>query len=215
MNGRKVAVLEADPLRAVLALESGGDPSAVVPAYAAALRRLADAVATPDVLASFADWLLDALELVPPTGEWATWREARWDAAVDVSADPVELAAFFRRTADHVQATPPRRLHLLSLLRAKVVWRARDKMRKHQLGHDRRAEVTPGVASTDPQARCIARLVVARMDATLDTPAQVQQALVALLSGESVSEAAKTSGLSRQAIYRALARIRQWAEEER
>ncbi len=215
MNGRKVAVLEADPLRAVLALESGGDPTAVVPAYAAALRRLADAVATPDVLANFADWLLDALELVPPSGEWATWREARWDAAVDVTADSVELAAFFRRTADHVQAQPPRRLHLLSLLRAKIVWRARDKMRKHQLGQDRQVEVAPGLASTDPQARCIARLVVARMEASLEHPPQVQQALAALLSGESVSEAAKTSGLSRQAIYRALARIREWAEEAR
>jgi len=216
VNGRDVAVTEEDPLGALLALENGADAAAAAPAYARALRRLADALTGPNggsVGTQVAEWLLDALQLAPPTEEWATWREARWDAAVDMAADPVELAGFFRRTADQVDRTTPRRLHLLSLMRARVVWRARDKMRRHQLRQDRHTEATASMLpTTDPQARCVARLVVARVAEEVDNPPLVQQALAALLAGESVSEAAQSTGLSRQAIYRALARIRQWVE---
>ncbi|MEZ4463684.1 MAG: hypothetical protein R3F43_03980 [bacterium] len=86
MNGRNVAVTEEDPLGAVLALEDTTDPVASAPAYAAALRRLADGLGGTDgadLQAGLTSWLLDALRLAPPAGEeWASWQEAagtrRW-----------------------------------------------------------------------------------------------------------------------------------------
>ena len=216
MNGRNVAVTEEDPLGAVLALEDTTDPVASAPAYADALRRLADRLRGPaggEVQTTLTTWLLDALRLAPPAGEWASWQEARWDAAVDMAADPLELADFLQRTAERVVAQPPKRLHLLSMLRAKVVWRARDKMRRQQARVARRGDDGLGLAgAVDPQSRCVARMVVARVNEELTDAPEVQSALGVMLAGGSVTDAARESGLSRQAIYRALARIRAWVE---
>ncbi|MEZ4471407.1 MAG: helix-turn-helix domain-containing protein [bacterium] len=55
-------------------------------------------------------------------------------------------------------------------------------------------------------------MVVARVNAELEGAPDVQTALGVMLSGGSVTDAARESGLSRQAIYRALARIRAWVE---
>lgn len=209
-----------EALSALLDLEDRPVDPAVVEAYAAALRSLAARLDDPEggsaLQTVMTRWLLDGMGLDAPESEWASWREVRWDAAVDIMADPAAVARFLEQTAVRLEEGTPRRLNLLSLLKAKVVWRARDMMRRHVSRQSRRGSLPPGhEPSADPQARCVAGLVINRLAHHIEDAPKVQQALEVLLAGGSITAAARTSGLSRQAIYRAFARMRRWVEEGR
>lgn len=207
-----------EALGALLALEDRPVDPASVEAYAAALRGLAARLLDPEgghaLQTVMTRWLLDGMGLDAPEAEWASWREVRWDAAVDIMADARGVAGFLEQTADRLVDATPRRLNLLSLLKAKVVWRARDMMRRHVARQARRGTLASGdEPSVDPQARCVAGLVINRVAHRIDDAPKVQVALQTLLAGGSVTDAATDSGLSRQAIYRALARLRRWVED--
>jgi hypothetical protein len=204
-------------LDALLALEAQPANQAMYDAYAAGLRTVAQTLVDPEggppLQSVMTRWLLDAMALEAPSSEWVSWRAVRWDAAVDIMSDPHALARFLQQTADKLAGTPPRRLNLLSLFKAKVIWRARDMMRKHAARAARRGEMPAGqTPSIDPQSRCVAGLVINRIGHHVQDSPKVQIALESLLAGGSITDAASASGLSRQAIYRALARMRRWVE---
>lgn len=205
-------------LDALLALEDKPVDEATHRAYSAGLRALAQALMDPEggppLQSAMTRWLLDAMALTAPSGDWTSWRAVRWDAAVDIMADGPALARFLTQTAERVDGAAPRRLNLLSLFKAKVIWRARDMMRKHAARAARRGEQPAGQeASVDPQARCVAGLIINRIGHHVSDTPKVQTALEMLLAGGSITDAASGSGLSRQAIYRALARMRRWVEQ--
>lgn len=207
-----------DPFDALLALEAQPLARPIIDAYATGLRgiagRLRDPDAGPPLQTMLTRWLLDGMGLDAPSAAWGSWREVRWDAAVDIMADVHAVAGFFEKTADRLGEVEPKRLNLLSLLKAKVVWRARDMMRRHAARAARRGQMPAGrEASSDPQSKCVAGLVVNRIGHRLTDAPKVQAALQTMLAGGSITDAASDSGLSRQAIYRALARIRRWVEE--
>lgn len=207
-----------DALDDMLALEAKPLARPVIEAYAAALRALADRLRDPEggpaLQTTLTHWLLDGMALNAPSAAWGSWREVRWDAAVDIMSDATAVARFFDQTAGRLDEGEPRRLNLLSLLKAKVVWRARDMMRRHAARSARRGDMPAGrEASTDPQGRCVAALVINRIGHRLTDAPKVQTALETMLAGGSITDAATDSGLSRQAIYRALARLRRWVEE--
>ncbi|MGK0359881.1 MAG: hypothetical protein ACI9U2_002187 [Bradymonadia bacterium] len=207
-----------DTLDDLFALEAKPLTRAIIDAYAAALRALAQRLGDPEggpaLQTTLTHWLLDGMSLKAPSDTWGSWREVRWDAAVDIMADAAAVARFFEQTAGRLDAVEPRRLNLLSLLKAKVVWRARDMMRRHAARAARRGHMPAGrEASTDPQAQCVAGLVINRIGHRLTDAPKVQTALETMLAGGSITDAAAASGLSRQAIYRAFARLRRWVEE--
>lgn len=209
-----------EALDALLALEDRPVDASTVDAYATALRQMAERLVDPEggpaLQTVMTRWLLEGMGLEAPQAEWASWREVRWDAAVDIMADPAAVGRFLTQTAERLAQATPKRLNLLSLFKAKVVWRARDMMRRHAARQARRGALPPGQeASVDPQAQCVAGLVINRVAHHIEDAPKVQIALQAMLDGASVTDAAKQSGLSRQAIYRALARIRQWVEDGR
>lgn len=202
------------PLARVLELEAQGTDAV---AYMRALRTLAASIRTDAQLqAALATWLLDALGLGDGPGEApAPAVEARWDAAVDVVADGESLAAFLEKVAARLEGGKvPARLNLLSLLRTKVVWRARDRLRRRNAraareGHD----ATGRAQSVEHQARIVAGLVLARVGERFgDDPARVD-VLERLLQGETVTEVAKACDVSRPTIYRWLGAIRSWIAE--
>ena len=204
---------EAGPLTRVLELEGG---SVDADAYASALRGLAGAVRAEDsVRAEVTDWLLGGLGLGDGPGESPSPEvEARWDAAVDVVAEAEVFASLLETVAGRLEGGKvPARLNLLSLLRTKVLWRSRDRLRRRRRLEARRSAATgAGRPTVDVQAELVARLVVARVAERFgDEPARVD-VLERLLRGETVTEVARDTGVSRPTIYRWLGHIRAWLQ---
>lgn len=206
------------PLERVLALEGAGIDEAA--AYAAALRALAAALRNPETRVEVANrmtaWLLPAIGLQPGAvhGD-ARWVEALWDAAVDALADADALAAYLETAADRLGARRPAHLNLLAMLRTRIGWRAKDKLRRRdryqkRFGGEYLPEARPG--SADVRGQRVAALVVDRVrDAFGDEP-DAMPVLDALLTGGTISEVSRETGMSRQRIYRLLGRIRAWIE---
>ena len=201
------------PLRRVLALETDGatDPTA----YGAALRTLAGAVRADDerFSAALSRWVLGGVGLSVEASPPDSWREALWDAAADLLADREGLARLMEKAAAGVEGRRgPVRVNLQAMLRTKVGWRARDKQRRDRGWTSRRAEAkTKDGATVDPEARCLAGLVIAQAAREFDEPGE-RQALEGLLAGESISDIARRTPLTRQAIYRLLGRLRTWID---
>ncbi len=206
-------MIDDAPLARVLALEAAGAADAA--AYQLALRGLAASLRADDAPArsALSDWLLAGLGLLPEPALGEPWREALWDAAADLLADAEGLADLLEKAAARLDARDaPARLNLLSMLRAKAAWRAKDKLRRRRAWQQRRAPAEADHGAVDPQARCVAGLVVARVAQRFGDEPGLGDALAALLAGHSVTEAARRTGLSRQAVYRGLARVRAWLE---
>ena len=203
------------PLRRVLALETGGATEGS--AYGAALRALADAVRAdePRFEAALGRWLLNGVGVSPDASPQDPWREALWDAAADLLADREGLAGLLEKAAARVEAKAgPARVNLLAMLRTKVGWRARDKLRRARRWTSRRVEAqAKDGATVDPEARCLAALVIAQAAQQFSEPGE-RQALEGLLAGESISEIARRTPLTRQAIYRLLGKVRAWIDRE-
>ena len=205
---------DGEALEQLLALERETSPEARA-AYLEALRNLAERLRGPFAQATqamFANWLLAELDLADgpgPSGH--EWREVLWDAVADIAADASALAAFLETAAARLAERPKAQANLLSMLRVKAVWRARDKLRRRHAWANRigALPVEPG---QDLRSRWIAGLVVQRVVSRYGDEPGVLDALSAIMSGATVSEASRVSGLSRQAIYRWLARIRGWVE---
>ncbi len=200
------------PLARILELEEQG---ADADAYAVALRELAACVREDEAFqAALADWLLGALGLGDGPGD-APAAEARWDAAVDIVADAESIAAFFEKVAGRLTGgAVPARLNLLSLLRTKVVWRTRDRLRRQSIRAARETREVPGrEQAVEHQARIVARLVLSRVGAHLgDDPARAA-VFERLLRGETVTEVSKACGVSRPTIYRWLGAVRAWISQ--
>lgn len=186
-----------------------------VPACAAALRDLAgtlrDPVKSGPLQAALTDWLLSGLDRVTPTevGAAEAWGEAVWDAAVDVVADVAQLAEFLETIAErleHLRAGA--RPNLLSMLRARAHWRARDRMRR--LATARLTPTEAEGAALDAQTRLVAALAVQRIARRFEADPRLMEILERMLRGETISEVSQGTGLSRQAIYRALKLVRDW-----
>ena len=181
-----------------------------VPACAAALRDLAatlrDPVKSGPLQAALTDWLLSGLDRVTPAEAWG---EAVWDAAVDVVADVAQLAVFLETIAErleHLRAGA--RPNLLSMLRARAHWRARDRMRR--LATTRLTPTEAEGAALDAQTRLVAALAVQRIARRFEADPRLMEILERMLRGETISEVSQGTGLSRQAIYRALKLVRDW-----
>lgn len=204
---------------ALLAALTNAEARQDLPACAAHLRRLAAALRAPETRADLQEtlttWLVEGLGLVtPPTVEDAAgWREAVWDSAVDVVADGPGLADFLDLAASRLDGLPAQaRPHLLSMLRARAHWRARDRMRRRAMLRSAPAEEG---AAQDVQARLVAALAVQRIARRFETDPRLTDILERLLRGETISEISTASGLSRQGIYRNLARVRDWLTDVR
>ncbi len=203
------------PLAQVLMLERAGPVDAVADAYVRAVRALADALegaATRRAAqAEVSAWLLAALGLDDDdAGGDRERREALWDAAADVLGDAMGLAGFLRVVAARVdEGARPERLNLASMLCAKVGWRTRDALRRRAAA---RARIADGAPERSVQVGYLAAVVVARVAEQFGDDAPLAAVLVRLLSGDTVSEAAEATGLSRQAVYRRLERVRRWVE---
>lgn len=210
--GRRVQSSAEDALNRLLSLEA--QPAASAHEYAGVARELAAAVRSGEgARAKVAAWLVEALELRAPDGsDWEGWREARWDSMADMVSNGPGLAQFLETVADRVEARRPSRLNLLSLLRARIVWRARDRMRRRATVRARCAVDGPEAVVRGAQSRWMAGLVVQRVGEHLREIPGALTALERLLQGETVAEAARGSGLSRQQIYRILAKARRWIE---
>lgn len=217
------APVATDALEPLLVAEARRD----VPACADALRTLAATLRTPDargpLQARMTTWLLGGLALfTPPGAAEREWREAVWDAAVDLVADAAALADFLELTAARLdELRPDARPHLLSMLRARAHWRARDRMRQRRGGPPtlaHAADASPegsAEAAPDAQARLLAGLAVQRVAERFGRDPALADVLRRLLLGENVSEIAQATGTSRQAIYRSLARVRDWLADAR
>lgn len=196
-----------------------------LPACAAAMRSLAstlrDSTQGPVLQAALTDWLLNDLGLVTPpalgSAEAAAWREAVWDSAVDLTSDASGLAIFLELTAERLEALRNgARPNLLSMLRARAHWRARDRMRQVQVARARTAQATAELHPTtsfDSQARLVAALAVQRIARRFEDEPHLVGMLERLLRGETLSEISEATGLSRPTLYRGLARVRAWLTE--
>ena len=213
MLAGRTTIRDEAPLARLLALEARGGVEAS--AYGAALRALAVALRA-DVgatRAGLSDWLLAGLGLLPEGPANDPWREALWDASADLLADADGLARLLDKAAARlVDRDPPPRFNLLSMLRAKAAWRAKDMLRRRRAWQQRHAAAGLEIGVVDPQARCLAGLVVEQVARQFGDEPGVGDALAALLQGHSVTEVARRTGQSRQAIYRGLARVRAWLE---
>lgn len=207
------------PLERVLALEAAGVDDA--DGYGDALRDLAAALRADDAVETanrMTLWLIPALGLDlggPPADD--RWREALWDAAVDALADAGALARFLDTIADRLRGRRPSHLNLLAMLRTRVGWRAKDKLRRRDLyrqryGGDYRPE--GAVGALDDHGRRVAALCVERVEVAFAGEAEARPVLAGLLEGGTVSEVARQTGVSRQRIYRLLARMRAFVEGE-
>lgn len=203
------------PLERVLAIEAAGSDDAG--AYASALRALAAALRADDAVETahrMTLWLIPALGLDlggPPADD--RWREALWDAAVDALADADALATYLDTVADRLGTRRSASLNLLAMIRTRVGWRAKDKLRRRDRYQKRfGAEYLPERGGRDDRGARVAALCVDRVrDAFVDEP-EAEPVLTALLAGGTISEVSRETGVSRQRIYRLLARMRSWIE---
>ncbi|MEZ4432611.1 MAG: hypothetical protein R3F65_09375 [bacterium] len=204
------------PLERVLALEAAGVDDA--DGYASALRDLAAALRADDAVEianRMTFWLIPALGLDlggPPADD--RWREALWDAAVDALADAGALARYLETIADRLRGRRPSHLNLLAMLRTRVGWRAKDKLRRRDLyrqryGGDYRPE--GAVGALDDHGRRVAALCVERVEAAFAGGGGAAGA-GGVARGGTVSEVSRQTGISRQRIYRLLARMRAFVE---
>lgn len=209
------------PLERVLALEGAGIDEAA--AYATALRALAAALRDPDTRGEVSNrmtaWLLPAIGLQPGAvhGD-ARWVEALWDAAVDALADPDALATYLETAASRLGARRPAHLNLLAMLRTRIGWRAKDKLRRRdryqrRFGGVYLPEARPG--SADERGRRVAALAVDKVRVAFADETEAMPVLEGLLEGGTISEVSRDTGMSRQRIYRLLGRMRAWIEGER
>lgn len=195
----------SDLVEAVRALEGRGALGPEVGTYARALRALAACLEAADDPARTA---AEALHLwVQPEAVDG----ALADAAGDVFGDPAGLGRLLNRAAERIDAAT--RPNLRSMLRAKVIWRARDLERARRIRAGREAPMSAAPqAGRDPQARFVAALVVDRVVARFGDDPQIGPVLTALLGGSTVAETARQTGMSRPAVYRRLAQVRAWVE---
>ncbi len=178
--------------------------------YAAALRGLAEALRRdPEVRSAMAEWLLEALGLEggPRSERGEDW----WDAAADVVGDAEGLATYLDRVAEASERRSGR-LNLQSMLRTRVSWRAKDQQRRRAAWASRRSAESELAGALDEQSRWVARLVLGRLQEQLADDPQRLEVIRRLLQGETVSEAARSTGVSRPTIYRWLTQLRAWLE---
>lgn len=206
------------PLERVLALEGAGTEEAA--AYASALRTLAAALRDPstagEIQRRMTAWLLPALGLDPRASRVDDpWREAMWDAAADALSDANGLAGFFEKAAGALRGRRPAHLNLLALLRTRVGWRAKDKLRRRTRYRQRfGGRILPGgpQGTVDERGRKVAALVVERLEAEFEGVPHAREVVSGLLEGQTVSEVSRSVGISRQRIYRLMERMRHWIE---
>ncbi|MBU0551180.1 helix-turn-helix domain containing protein [Myxococcota bacterium] len=198
---------ENDLLERVLEMERQG---ADLTAYCAALRRLADALETPEHGPALRDAFIVYLSGVAPTSPNDLWAEARWDALVDLISEVPRFAALLRAIADRAAARGQGAVNLLSMLNARVLWRARDNLRQRRALRRRSLSSNETHGACHPQSRFIAQLILERVEARFCQDPEQARVLSLLLEGRTVSEVSRMTGQSRQAIYRWFGRIREW-----
>lgn len=199
------SVRQRDPiarrlLTAALDLERAPWPAARS-AYAAALLEFATRCERTDARAEVYRWAV---------AEFAAYfqhrservRACRVDALADLIAELAGTIARFRAGLDD-----SKRPHLVSMLRAAFLWRSTDLLESLHLRHARR--LMPALRDDDrPTAGGPETTAMAREVLTLLDPADPNaRALLLVGAGESVAEAARRTGLSRQQIYRVRARL--------
>ncbi|MCA9608524.1 MAG: helix-turn-helix domain-containing protein [Myxococcales bacterium] len=181
-------------------LESSPWP-ATLDAYAAALLALGQRCEQPQGMAEFHRWSTARLAGLL-NGRAPAWREWRSDALADVTATIAGTLWAFRAGLD-----ARRRPNLLSMVRAAVIWRANDIAEslhhRHQRRRGRPAALEETASSADAFTVAFAREVCAQLAAG---PAP-EHALLLIGQGESIAEAARRTGASRQQVYRARERL--------
>ncbi|MCB9529982.1 MAG: helix-turn-helix domain-containing protein [Myxococcales bacterium] len=168
--------------------------------YAAALLTLGQRCERADGMAEFHRWSTARLAGLL-NGRSAHWREWRADALADVTASIAGTLWAFRAGLD-----ARRRPNLLSMVRAAVIWRANDIAESLHHRHQRRRGVWAGgeqAAAADGFTVTFAREVCDRLAAGSAS----ERALLLLGAGESIAEAARRTGASRQQVYRARDRL--------
>ena len=180
-------------------LESAPWP-ATLDTYAAALLALGQRCEQAPGMAEFHRWSAARLSGLL-NGRSPEWREWRADALADVTATIAGTLWAFRAGLD-----ARRRPNLLSMVRAAVIWRANDIAESLNHRHQRRrgvAEVEHATAPADAFTVAFAREVCARLAAG----AAPDRALLMIGEGDSIAEAARRTGASRQQVYRARERL--------
>ncbi|MEZ4437273.1 MAG: hypothetical protein R3F65_33175 [bacterium] len=177
-------------------LESAPWP-ATLDAYAAALLALGQRCEQAPGMAEFHRWSTARLPGLL-NGRSPEWREWRADALADVTATIAGTLWAFRAGLD-----ARRRPNLLSMVRAAVIWRANDIAESLYLRHQRRrgppAEAERAASPADAFTVAFAREVCNQL---ASGPAP-DRALLLIGQGDSIAEAARRTGASRQQVYRA------------
>lgn len=202
-------------LEEVLHLETAGhlDTPVRVGIYRRALEALAAELRHDErgqtVRSGVARWLLSITGLESgPNGD--IWREHLWDATAELVSHPDALPNLLERASTRLK--PEIRPNLQSLLLARLRWRARDLQRARQSKAPEVASAHRAVPASDAasEARLVAGLAV---DGALTNFAQdtaTRHVMERLLLGDTVADAARATGMTRQAVYRRLARVRAW-----
>lgn len=195
---------EADPAaRALIAellrLEDRPWPGAMA-AYAEALLALATRCEFKAGQSELYRWASRALHAVLHEGD-DDLRECRIDGLADVVMSSMGRLLMFRSTL--VESTPP---NLQSMLAQAVRWRAKDLIESRHRRHARRRG--EGEAWQPAPASPFTRLLAREVHALLADAGAAGRALVMIGEGESIAEAARRTGASRQQVYRARERVR-------
>jgi len=205
----------ADPLGSLLAIEDSGPWPASRAKYQALLRGVAAGLRLRDerMRLQIYSWLgeeLGGLLMCRDPRERRAREQALEDIALeDDTADALEWAA--HRVGD--------RPNLLSFLRAKIIWRANDKLESLHHRHARRLQLVPDLTAIDcklvarPHRASERRLVLEQLLAGFEMT-DVERRALGLVAQSSVAEAARRTGRSRQQIYRLMERARAWCGRE-
>lgn len=201
------------PIAELLAIEHAGTWPAGLPAYRRGLDALAEALGRQDPIVRWSVYCWLEAELGGLLHHRsALLRQVRREALEDVVLDGELIADKLTQAAERL--CPARQPNILSFMRAMVIWRANDIVRWRHRRHDERLQFQAAPVDTripSSWSRAIHATTLGQLLAGFDFTRAEAKVIDLLADGESVAEAARRTGRSRQQIYRLLERMRAWA----
>lgn len=137
-------------------------------------------------------------------------RRARRSALDAIVVDSGRTPLALETAADRLGKAP----NLMSFLRARIIWDANDTLESTSRRHTRRAapfdpvEYAEQASAEHSPRRMEARILVGQIARHVRLTETDQQVLTMIAVGDSIAEAARRTGRSRQQIYRLMERLR-------
>lgn len=209
--------MASHPLGDIIRIEAEGRWPDAIHDYREALlslaAQLADRESLPAGHGTFAAWLEAELAPTIRGGRTEAEAEVRADVWAELISDVPALVSRLRVAADRLK--PGTRPNLASLFRAALVWNSNDRFETQHVRHVRHrpvVEATLGCGRPDcwvQARRATAALLVQQLVAAFPDDTDL---LAGLLAGETITEIARSTGRSRQHLYRRLDHLREWLE---